>query len=164
MSKKILILICGMLAMSVFVAFDAFAECRPGFIKATIANKGKVQEICIPESGSDHIGGNVVITASCPCWSPTSIDADVRFLQDRTCDWWIDDDEVLAFITRDDPSPTFVATVDWWELWPAERNICTFVDDANSIRIIGLQVSRDEALACLEILVNSDMWAENRCN
>jgi hypothetical protein len=167
MREKIFVFSFIILAMSIFVASEAFAECRPGMSEVTIANPaGKVITRCVPDEAVDHIGGpsDIFIPATCPCWDTTSIDQNVRFLQDVTCDRWVDDDEIFALILRDDPPPLFQAYITWWELAPAHQNICNFFDVTYGVEVPAVEVSYDEAQVCYEILVNSDMWAANNCN
>lgn len=68
------------LALTVFIATVAVAECPDGKTEVTIENPaGKVMVICVPENVVDNIGGpgDVVIPASCPCFTAADVEETV---------------------------------------------------------------------------------------
>jgi hypothetical protein len=66
------------LALSMFVASGALAECPEGKAEVTIVKgkSGKVMTMCVGEAAIPHIGGpgDVVIPATCPCFTLEEVD------------------------------------------------------------------------------------------
>ena len=89
MNRKILVFSFIILVMSIFVASEAFAECRSGFTEVTIVNPaGKVITICVPDNVVGQIGGDgeIVIPATCPCFTQEDVEAAFATYNDLICE------------------------------------------------------------------------------
>ena len=92
MKTKILLFGTLVLGLLVIIAGSSWAvgrECLAPKKQITIVNPaGRVIEVCVSEAAIPHIGGNgdVVISASCPCFSPDDIQATLnRYTTDIVC-------------------------------------------------------------------------------
>ena len=89
MRKRILIFSFILFVVSVFVASEVFAECRQGFTEVTIVNPaGKVVTICVPDNAVGQIGGDgeIVIPATCPCFTQEDVEAAFATYNDLICE------------------------------------------------------------------------------
>ena len=88
--KRFLFVSVTVLAFSMFMTSVASAECPPGRIEVTIVNRnsGKVMTICVAEAAAPYIGGrgDVVIPATCPCFTAETIEELAALLPDTMCE------------------------------------------------------------------------------
>lgn len=90
--KKITIVCIILLVMSIFTAAEVVAlDCPPGKTGVTIVTPpGKVVEICVAPAAIPYIGGpgDVVIPATCPCWTAESLAQLSSCLEPSSPDIW----------------------------------------------------------------------------
>ena len=170
MRVKVMGFILIMLAVTCVTATVALAlaDCPPGKTGVTIVPRGGgiVKERCISEQAADHMRGRgAVIPATCPCWTPDSIDANARSLS-------APDSVVICMaqfppaghdisLTRqcteiECPGYFLAAThfntgqnIGWCQLWDEEFGV---VPGGPPVTI-----TEDEVIACRAILIKSEM-------
>jgi len=156
-------------------------ECPDGKTAITIVNPaGKVIEICVPdhvaEAGNIGGGNDIVIPATCPCFTLETLDANIRTFGDCPlpgpaepfCDDWdlasdpgVSESHTTVLQCGVPGNGGYLVYGAFGYRTGTAVASCGYQDDQYGIDIELGNLTFDQAEACRAILRNSEMWALN---
>jgi hypothetical protein len=174
MRAKIIVFSLIAFTLTVFITSAVYADCQAGKKEITIVNPaGKAITICVPDAAIPNIGGDgdVVIPATCPCFSQEEVQAEFDEYPNYSCTLYEGRTDITwepcSYIVCDDDTSDTV----FQSLESLEGQNCSLIV-ANSLALsimrphgcliadetsfYGESTSTDEAKVCAETLKTFD--------